>query len=365
MQNKIAKILFSTRLTSILFIVFAVAMATGTILDRNMDTSPTPYTRNLIYNAWWFEAIMIFFIINFVGNIFRFRLLRKEKWATLILHLAFILIILGAGITRYFGFEGMIAIREGETENTFLSQKTYITAYIDGDYKINGVAQRLPVEAEVDFSPRMTNSFDLTRTYDQTPVNFELIDFIQGAEMDIVPDDNGENYLKIVEARGNAPHNHFLKQGSVENIHNLLIALDKPTKGAVNITTTEDGLMVESPFEGEYLQMATMTQGRLVKDSLQPLMLRSRYIIGDMQLVFPKPLVKGKFDVVKKSKLLKQDENAVVLNVTANGETKKVSLLGSQWSNNPFKQIQVGGLDIALKYGSKVLELPFEVISYP
>ena len=39
MQNKLAKILFSTRLTAILFIVFAAAMATGTILDRNMDTS--------------------------------------------------------------------------------------------------------------------------------------------------------------------------------------------------------------------------------------------------------------------------------------------------------------------------------------
>ncbi|WP_054851416.1 cytochrome c biogenesis protein CcsA [Olleya sp. ITB9] len=361
MQNRIAKILFSTRLTSVLFIVFAVAMAAGTLLDRNMDTSPTPYTRNLIYNAWWFEAIMVLFMVNFIGNIFRFRLLRKEKWATLLLHLAFIFIILGAGITRYFGFEGMIAIREGETESGFLSQKTYITAYIDGDYKIDGVPQRLPVEEEVDFSGRMTNSFDYTASYNGTPVNFELTDFFIGAEEDVVPDDSGENYLKIVEARGNGPHNHFLKQGSVENIHNLLIALDKPTQGAVNITTTENGLMVESPFEGEYLQMATMSQGRLIKDSIQPLMLRSRYVIGDMQLVFPKPVVKGKFDVVKKASFLKQDDNAVVLNVSANGETKEIKLLGSQWSNNRFKQVTVGGLDIALKYGSKVLELPFEV----
>ncbi|WP_397362371.1 cytochrome c biogenesis protein CcsA [Olleya sp. R77988] len=361
MQNKIAKILFSTRLTSVLFIVFAVAMATGTILDRNMDTSPTPYTRNMIYNAWWFEAILVFFVINFVGNIFRFRLLRKEKWATLTLHLAFILIIVGAGITRYYSFEGMIAIREGETESAFLTQKTYITAYIDGDYKIDGVPQRLPFDEEVDFSGRMTNSFDYTANYNNTPVHFELTDFFLGAEQDIVPDENGENYLKIVEARGNGSHNHFLKQGTVENMHNLLIALDKPTKGAVNITTTDKGLMIESPFDGEYLQMATMTEGKLIKDSLQPLMLRSRYVIGDMQLVIPKPVIKGKFDVVKKSKLLKQDENAVVLNVTANGETKVVKLLGSQWSNNRFKQIKVGGLDIALKYGSKVMELPFEV----
>ncbi len=361
MQNRIAKILFSTRLTSVLFIVFAVAMAVGTILDRNMDTSPTPYTRNLIYNAWWFEAIMVFFVINFIGNIFRFRLLRKEKWATLILHLSFILIIIGAGITRYHSFEGMIAIREGETESGFLSQKTYITAYIDGDYKIDGVPQRLPIAEEVDFSGRMTNSFDYTAYYNDTPVRFELTDFFLGAEEDVVPDENGENYLKIVEARGNGPHNHFIKQGTVENIHNLLIALDKPTEGAVNLTTTENGLMIHSPFEGEYLQMATMNKGVLVKDSLQPLMMRSRYVIGDMQFVFPKPVIKGKFDIVKKSELLKQDENAVVLNVSANGETKEVKLLGSQWSNNRFKQVKVGGLDIALKYGSKVLELPFEI----
>ena len=25
----------------------------------------------LVYNAWWFEAIMVFFVINFFGNIFR------------------------------------------------------------------------------------------------------------------------------------------------------------------------------------------------------------------------------------------------------------------------------------------------------
>lgn len=48
------------------------------------------------------------------------------------------------------------------------------------------------------------------------------------------------------------------------------MALDKPTEGgAVNITTTPDGLMVHSPFEGEYLIMASMAQGKLIKDSIQ------------------------------------------------------------------------------------------------
>ena len=115
MLKKLTNLLFSTRLTGSLFIIFAIAMAVGTFMDIGQSTSPTPYSRTFIYNARWFEAIMCFFIINFTGNIFRYRLLRKEKWATLTLHLSFIFILLGAFITRYHGFEGMMSIREGST----------------------------------------------------------------------------------------------------------------------------------------------------------------------------------------------------------------------------------------------------------
>ncbi len=361
MQKKIANILFSTRLTAVLFIVFAVAMATGTILDRNMETSPTPYTRQLIYNAWWFEAIMVFFVINFVGNVFRYKLHKKEKWATLILHLAFIFILVGAWITRYVGYEGMMPIREGATENEFLSQKTYIKAYIVGDYKIDGVLQRFNFEREVDFSPRLDNDFDETANYDDTPVNFKLEKFIAGAEKDIVPDKTGESYLKIVEAGDGRPHNHFLKDGEVSSLHNILVSLNKEVDGAINITNTDDGLFINSPYEGEYMTMATGTTGKLAKDSLQPLMLRSRYIIGNMQLVFPKPVVKGTFDLVKKPVILKNDEDGVVLSISANGETKKVNLLGGKGIFNNYEEVEVGGMDIAVQYGSKVLELPFQI----
>ncbi|MGB2386006.1 MAG: cytochrome c biogenesis protein CcsA [Flavobacteriaceae bacterium] len=361
MFKKIANILFSTRLTAVLFIAYATAMAVGTFLDVGQSTSPTPYSRNLIFNAWWFEAIMVVFMINFVGNIFRYRLLRKEKWATLVLHLSFIFILLGAFITRYHGFEGMMAIREGATENTFLSQKTYLTTYIDGDYKINGEFQRLVRNDEVDFSARLENNYSFSTTYGNTPVVVELIDFISGAEEDIIPDETGEYYLKLVEAGSGAPHNHFLKVGEVSSIHNVLYALNKPTPGAINLTFSDEGLTIQSPFEGEYMTMATGTKGQLVKDSIQPLVLRSRYIIGNQAIVFPKPVIKGVFDVVKKSKLLKGDEDGIALKVTTNGETNTVKLLGGQGISNPFKQITVGGLDFAFKYGSKTLELPFDI----
>jgi hypothetical protein len=94
------------------------------------------------------------------------------------------------------------------------------------------------------------------------------------------------------------------------------------------------------------MTMASGVQGRLVKDSIQPLVLRSRYIIGNQAVVFPKPVIKGVFDVVKKSRLLKGDEDGIALKISANGSTETLKLLGGKGSNNPFKEIEVGGFRI-------------------
>ncbi len=362
MQKKIANLLFSTRLTAVLFIVFAIAMITGTFLDANQETSPTPFTRHWIYNAWWFELIMVLFTINFIGNIFRYKLLRKEKWATLILHLAFIFIFIGAGITRYIGYEGWMPIREGETTNQFLTRDIYVTAYIDGDYEVDGVVQRKVINEVVDFSERLNNDFEINTDYKGIPVSIELEKYIKGAEIDVVPNDVGDAYLKIVESSGGDPHNHFLKEGEDQLIHNLVFTLNNPKKGAVNITTdANNGIFIESPFEGDYMTMATRATGKLVKDSIQPLALRSRYQIANLAMVFPKPVIKGQFELVKRSQMLKGSEDGIVLKVTSQGETKRVNLLGGQYINGQFQQVSVGDLDVALKYGAMAKELPFSI----
>jgi len=362
MIKKIFNLLFSNRLTGLLFIVFAVSMAIGTFLDAGQDTSPTPYSRTLIFNALWFELIMVFFVINFTGNIFKYNLLSLKKWPVLLLHFSWIFILLGAFITRYYAYEGVMSIREGQTENSFLSEKTYVKMYIDGDYVVNGVNQRLVVEEAVDFSPRLNNKFSLNIDYNNQPISIKLVDFISGAEKDIVPNINGEEYLKIVEAGDGVPHNHFLKVGEVQSLHNVLYALNKPTKGAVNITYTDNAeLFIDSPYDGEYMIMASGKNGKLIKDQKQILNLRSRYIIGNQAIVFPKNVIKGVFDIVQKPEILKSDEDGIALKITSKGEEQIVKLLGGKGINNSFEEFTVAGLNFNIKYGSKVYELPFSI----
>ena len=103
-----------------LFIAFPTAMGVGTFLETFYSTTAA---KIWIYNARWFEVIMLLLMLNFIGNIFKYKLLRKEKWAVLSLHLSFTLILLGAFTTRYFGFEGVMPIREGDESNKMISEK--------------------------------------------------------------------------------------------------------------------------------------------------------------------------------------------------------------------------------------------------
>ncbi len=362
MLKKLLSALFSTRLTSILFVVFAAAMATGTFMDASADTSPTPYSRELIYNSWWFEAIMGLFMINFIGNISKYRLLRKEKWATLTLHLSFILIILGAFVTRYISFEGMMHIREGATENTMLSSETYLKMFIDGDYKINGVPQRRTVAPKhLRLSERLNNDFEVNTDYNGQEVSIKCINFIKNAKEGILKKEGGKKYLKIVEAGGGERHDHWIGDGDVLNIHNVIISLNNPTEGAINLSYKNGEYTITSPFEGQWMRMADQEKGMLVSDSLQPLNLRSLYQVAGMAFVIPEQIIEGEYGVIKAPKDKPTNMSALVLEVSSKGETKKIDVLGGQGVTRAPVLAEVGGLKVYVSYGSKEYVLPFSI----
>jgi cytochrome c-type biogenesis protein CcsB len=355
LEKKIKDILFSTRLMAVLFIIYAVAMGVGTFIENSYTTVTA---REWIYDAWWFEVIMVFFVINFIGNIFRYKLLRKKKWTTLLLHLSFILILVGAWVTRYIGEEGIMPIREGEVENTMLSEKTYLSTFIDGE--IDGEPLRKKQDFNINLGSAITAGKTIKTDYNGTPVKIEFLEFIQGAEEGVVEDETGDYFLKIVEAGEGNRHDHFLKAGEVANIHNILFAFNKQTDGAINIVgNNEVGFTITSPFEGDWMRMADQEKGQLTVDSIQDLQLRSLYNVGGMQFVIPDPAIKGRYDLVQKEMVTKNDPDGIFVQVTANGETKKLGLLGGKGYQMDMKKLSVGDFEVYMSYGSKDVELPF------
>ena len=354
--KKLLSILFSTRLTAVLFILFSVAMGIGTFVESAHDTATA---RIWVYNAWWFEAMMLFFVANFLGNIKRYRLLRWEKWPLLLLHLSWILIIIGAGITRYIGYEGVMPIREGESTNAFLTEKTYLSVFVDGE--IDGQPRRKLLEDEVLFSEAANNNFVWRNDFNRMPFSIEYVDFIKGAEEGLVEDSNGDVFLKIVEAGDGNRHDHFLKMGQVASIHNILFAFNAFTDGAINITLENENYTINSPFEGSFLRMADQQQGMLTPNTEQPLQLRSLYNTAGMQFVFPDPAIRGTYQIVRAEDPENAPQDALTVLATANGEQQQISVLGARGVANAPVRVTVGGLDFWIKYGSKEFELPFSL----
>jgi hypothetical protein len=357
MDKKIFSFLFSTRLMAVLFIGYAVAMATGTFIESKYNTDTA---KILIYNAWWFEAIHLFFMINFIGNIKRYQLWKKEKWATLLLHLSFILIILGAFVTRYISYEGMMPIREGAAENQIFSDKTYLTLFVDGEFK--GEMKRRTFEKKLLLSPATNNDFSISGKFADTPFTVEYENFIMGAKEYVKPDPKGVLYIKLVEAGDGGREEHFLKEGQVQNIHNVLFALNKPTDGAININTTGSEYTIQTPFEGDFMRMADKLKGKVTKDQTEKLMMRSLYTIGEMRFVFPDPAVKGVIDYESNNDFkAKTHEDALTVKITADGQEKIVTVVGSKGKLGDVNSVKIGNIDYTFFYGSKAYVLPFKI----
>ena len=357
MINKLTSFLFSTRLMAILFLTFALAMGAGTFIESKYNTDTA---RIWVYNAWWFEGIMLVFMINFIGNIKRYNLLRKEKWATLMLHLSFIFIIAGAFITRYISYEGMMPIREGNTENVFYSDKMYLSVYVDGEYQ--GGMKRRVFEKPLLLSPVTNNNFSISEEFAKTKFAVDYVNFQMGVKEVIKPDPKGSLLFKLVEAGEGGREEHFLKEGEVQNVHNTLFALNKFTQGAINITISDSISTIQTPFEGEYMRMADKLQGKVAKDIVQPLMMRSLYSIGDMRIVFPEPAIKGVigYDATNDFKA-KEHNDALTVKLTADGQEKTITLIGTKSLVGQSQTVKIGKLDYTFFYGNKVYNLPFNI----
>ena len=123
MKKKDGIFLFTPWFMGVLFFVFAMAMAFATFYENDFGATAA---KAVVYNTKWFELLMLLMIVNLIGQIVQFKLYKKNKLTILLFHSAFILMILGAGITRYIGFEGIMHIREGATQNIFTSQDSYL-----------------------------------------------------------------------------------------------------------------------------------------------------------------------------------------------------------------------------------------------
>lgn len=351
-MNKLLSLIYSTRLTAVLFLVFAISMGVATFIENDYGTETA---KALVYNAWWFEGIMVFFAVNFFGNIFKYRLYRKKKLVVLIFHLSFFLIIVGAGVTRYLSFEGIMPIKEGAVSNTFLSNDTYISVFVN-----DGNEEKTPVHRKILLSVLGNNKYHYKTNFRGKDVSVKLTDYIPNAIAIFEESENGEDYLLFVESGNGERHDHYIKKGTSEVVHGVLVGYDSPNKSTLNFKTVDGALKIQSVVAGSFFRMADKFEGTIVKDSLQDFSLLAVHSVAGLQFVIPRGPVKGTYRTVAGDK----DQNFLAqleFDVTTGGETKHIKLKGGKLAIQRPIRFSVGGLNFRMSYGAVQLQLPFSI----
>jgi ResB-like family len=344
----------NTRAAGLYMLLFAIAIGWATFVENDYGTSSA---QDIIFRSKWFELLMVLFGITILVNIQRFQLIKQKKWASLSFHAAIIIIIIGAAVTRYFGTEGMMHIREGQTSNQFLSTDSYITV------KVLKNGKTYKIDEPTYFSALGKNKFEQSYQLGNDITNVKLNAFIPNPKEVVTEDANGLAMLKVVIGGAGGREEYYVKQGDKVNINGTNFNFtDIPSTEAFNISLNNGN--PEFMYQNTVNQMVMATQKRdsLAGGQNHPLMLRSLYTVDGNNFVFGEFIPKGKLSITAGEQKVK-NESIVGLDMTVsnNGQVKQVMISGRKGDEGQPKILDFGDTKVALSYGAKYVQLPFSI----
>ena len=353
-MKRIFSLLFSSATTIILLLVLMVSMGTATFIEDQYDTVTAQY---FVYHAIWFEAIFLLLILNMLGHIWRFRMLSAKKWPALIFHAAFIVIILGAGITRYFGFEGSMHIREGEETDLIYTSDPYFRVSMLGDNETFLYDEPFRISSSTGNS--LHKEFDVPG---HGKVAIDYMEFLNNAVERIrenVP--GGKKIISLITADETAQQNLFLAEGQTGKVGMLSLAFNNSSDtGAVRIVEMNGELSFTAPFEIIRTDMKLNTSDTIQPGTATGLMQNIIYRTNDRAFVFSGMFSNAVVDYASGGPEEKGTD-ALTMNVTVNGKPHRAIVFGGTGYVLRLKEYNFDGLSINMGYGEKPLRLPFSL----
>ncbi|WP_185859929.1 cytochrome c biogenesis protein CcsA [Blattabacterium cuenoti] len=360
-MQTLKNILFSTRITSILFILLALSMAIATFVEQKYSTD---IAKIFVYESVWFESILLLFVINLMGNIWKYQLWKKNKFPLLIFHLSFVFIFIGGIISRYYSFEGMMSIREGETKGQIISRKNYIKLQVH-----SGNHNRFYQEPYI-FSS-FHHGYKRKFFFHGNILKIKIINYIPCAKVILSKKIPEEKILKIVSTNEKERMENFLKNGETVKINGIVFSLNKEIPFGIQIFEKNNQLYVKSSFSGKSMNMKNKKISFLLKNIYTPLRIKHLYQIGIsnskkngiLHWVIPEGIIKGKLEYVKSCDDNNHEDSnlldAITAKISFQNQSKLVTFLGGKNITDMSDPIWFNHHKIYIGYGSILFNIPF------
>ncbi len=339
---KYFRFLFSGWFMGVLLLVFAYVIGYATFVENDYGATAAKLA---VYNTRWFEGLLLLMIINFTGMIFTKHLYLKSKLNILVIHLALIIIIIGAGITRYFGYEGLMHIRNGQTKNVFRSSETYLFT------EVKQGAQQQNFEEKIFLAPAKEELLQKEYAWQGKPITIAAGNYYPQAKQVLAKATTGDPFITLVVGGQDGRHQFSLGWGETKRTHDFAISFgDTSLTDALQITVQNGGLMMRFP---QRMQVAVANDDGHPPyeiEGFMPLQVMSVHTVGTTSFVVKEYIEHGRLEYQPVTN--ENEEGVPILAIRVNDQEATVQF-GKPYTFN------IDSARVTVKIGYKMLELPF------
>ena len=336
--------------TLLLFI--AIVTGTATFIESDFGTEAA---KAMVYNTWWFELAFLILSLNLIGNLINFRMWKVKKLPVLTFHLALLLIVIGAAVTRHFGYEGVMHIREGDTSGSILSRDSYVQVAIKSS------SETLHNEKVVHFSVVSPDEYSHTFSVSSGKVTVKSTEFIPQAVMHVVPSSEGPPALSVAIQGNDGMMEKIIMHGDRIDMDGISLAFDSDhadifieERNGEPFFTANDTVKSISMHNGK--------QALFVPGNECPFLPGLVYIFKGRKIVLRRYFRHASVRPVPsegESRTLLPD--AVRFEIKSDGIKKELFVFGRNELKGRIFRTSVNGIDIGISYGSKEITLPFSL----
>lgn len=353
---KFLSAILGTRAALVYLALFAAAVGGATFVENDFGTSTA---QSVVYQAWWFELLLVLFGGSVLFQMKSFRMMKRKQYATLLFHISILIILLGSGVTRIWGWEGMLHVREGASNATVLSRDTYIGVRVargEEAYQSEHKVFASSLAGGTHFSKELSSPIG---TY-----SFECVETLVDPKA-IISEEGGKGALQVVFGGSNGRLERVLtpespiQQGNVAMYwSNAKPSFDRPFV----VRESSGGLEIASVYAMNRRIMATGAETELPPNVWHPLEFRALHSSNAGQFVFSDYESNGSFAWESGNRKI-NSSSTVGLKLAIVGSTLNDTILvfGAQgWVGEPVV-VRDGENVIEVTFGSTEKTLPFSI----
>ncbi|KFN39252.1 MAG: cytochrome C biogenesis protein [Sulfuricurvum sp. MLSB] len=355
-MNKLLSLLGSMKTMAVLMLVFAVSIGYATFVENDYGTMTAKAD---IYNARWFEILLALLAVNLILNILNFKMARREKALVFLFHIAFLIILVGAAVTRYIGYEGMMHIREGEQNDAIVSAEPYISFTVAKGEKTYTFQESLFL------SKRSSNDFERTLDVEGKPIKVALEEYMGDASYEAVADPKGRPLFNLMVTGAQGAQQVQLAEGDFIEANDVVIDFNSGKtfeKPVISVSVEGDKAYVTSAQDLMTLSMDTQ-QSAPLSAGKHEFAGRTLYQTAQSGFVLRSFLPKAVMKLVStpsKGPMMKGSD-ALTFSFEQGGQKAQAVVLGTPGEVGEAKTLKVGDSLISVTYGSIERKLPFAI----